>query len=257
MEAEWGTTTKKPKTQHICVYSGKKWGMWLNANSGVCSTWEGGGGWGGGGGHLEVCSFSQAPPRWVNLLSFLLITLQRSDCSCHFSPSLGPLAHHEQQWWVASERNLLAGLGLLLMHWRACVLGCAPTPLDILFQTSEESLNSYLLIDSACSSVLVRRACVAVTGREASVQIPLKTLTCTLQKKQEFVRLRGTVQGVVLPPKWRQLCSRFKLVLGESLGAVFRAPTCSTMTGMRQSQSREQDARRARRRCRALAHLKT
>lgn len=49
--------------------------------------------------------------------------------------------------------------------------------------------------------------------------------------------LNGLVQGVVLPPKWRQLCSCFKLVLRQSLGAVFFfVLTCPTMSGMWQSQ---------------------
>lgn len=52
--------------------------------------------------------------------------------------------------------------------------------------------------------------------------------------------LKGLILGVVLlPPKWRQLCLCFRLVQRESLGAVFLVLTCSTMTGMRQSQSHE------------------
>lgn len=48
----------------------------------------------------------------------------------------------------------------------------------------------------------------------------------------EFDVLKGFVQGVVLPPKWRKLCSCCKLVLRESLEAGFLVLTCSTMTGM-------------------------
>lgn len=33
--------------------------------------------------------------------------------------------------------------------------------------------------------------------------------------------LKGLIQGVVWPPKWRKLCSCFKLVLRESLGRSF------------------------------------
>lgn len=50
----------------------------------------------GVGWHLEVCSFTQAPPRWVNLQPFLLITLQKV-VSCHFSLLFGLFTHQKQK----------------------------------------------------------------------------------------------------------------------------------------------------------------
>lgn len=47
---------------------------------------------------LEVCSFTQAPPLWVKLLSFL-ITLQHFDGCCHFSLLF---LTSEAKWWVTS-----------------------------------------------------------------------------------------------------------------------------------------------------------
>lgn len=44
---------------------------------------------------LEVCSFTQAPPLWVNLLSFLM-TLQHFNCCCHFSLLPVSFTHQKQ-----------------------------------------------------------------------------------------------------------------------------------------------------------------
>lgn len=52
--------------------------------------------------------------------------------------------------------------------------------------------------------------CVAGTKPQAAVKISLPNLDLRIRS---FAVLKGTVQGVVLPPKWRKLCSCFKPVL--------------------------------------------
>lgn len=201
--------------------------MWLNANWEVAAETVTPGKRGVGL-FLEVCSFTPAPPLWVNLLSFLM-TLQHFDCCCHFFSAACFLHTSEAKWWVAFTNNL-TGLTCAVSVKNFSVV-CVPP--RICKPELMKLWMPYPHFNTICN-----RMC-NLSEAWLSVYLECKIFIWSFLEKIvcRVWCLKGFVQGVVLPPKWRELCSCFKLVLRESLGAVFLVLTCSTMTGMWQSQS--------------------